>query len=195
MDSSKPLIGITMVRPMLDGLPDCPSLPAGYTIRAYRPGDEVAWLRIHEEADRYSAIAPDKFEREFGCDVEVLQARQFYLCRADGLAVGTITAWWDTNEQFPGCNFGLVHWVAIAPAEQGKGLSKAMLTRCLGRLKELGRDGACLNTQSQRLAAINLYLSFGFVPRIDTQPQRDVWAQLAAIVKGEFRPVIEAQLE
>ena len=79
----------------------------------------MAWLRIHEEADRYSAITPDKFEREFGCDVEVLQARQFYLCRADGLAVGTITAWWDANEQFPGLNFGLVHWVAIAPAEQG----------------------------------------------------------------------------
>ena len=165
-------VTICMVRPNLDRIPHY-HVPPPFTVRRYRPGDEVAWRRIHEAADVYNAFSAETFGREFGSDPALWAARQYYLCDAEGNAIGTGTAWFTSDDQGDGC--GLVHWIAVHPQWQGRGLSKPLMTAVCNRLRALGHDRARLTTAAVRLPAISLYLSFGFVPEVETDADRHAW--------------------
>jgi len=164
-------VTVRMVRPNLEGIPQH-EVPAPFSIRRYRPGDEAAWMRIHEVADIYNTFSEATFAREFGNDPAQWAARQHYLCDADGSAVGTGTAW-RTSDGMGDC--GLVHWIAIHPDAQGKGLSKPLLAAVCNRLRELGHTRARLTTSTGRLPALCLYMGFGFVPAIETDEARSAW--------------------
>jgi GNAT superfamily N-acetyltransferase len=120
---------------------------------------------------------------EFGADPVLLAQRQCYLCTADGRTIGTATAWFD--DDFGGEIFGRVHWVAIVPQYQGHGLSRPLLSAVCERLREAGHERAYLTTSSARLAAIRLYLRFGFKPLIETEGQASAWRTLLEQI--EFR--------
>src|ERR1043166_3548370 len=167
---------IRMIRENLDNLPDY-ALPGGFSLCSYQPGDEENWLQIHLAADRLQPIMPDLFGREFGSDAALLAQRQYYLIAPDGQAVGTASAWFKDN--FEGRTFGRVHWVAIVPEYQGRGLAKPLMSAICRLLRELGHDCAYLTTSTGRLPAINLYLRFGFVPLIRTPEDAAVWKQLS----------------
>ena len=164
-----------MIRENLENIPHFP-LPKPYQLRWYRPGDEAEWTKIHIKSDRYNVFPPEKFAGQFGTDEELLKKRQCYLCDGDGSAVGTATAWFYDN--YKGKQYGRIHWVAIMPAYQGKGLAKPMMTIMLERLGELGHVRACLGTNSMRLPAISLYMKFGFVPEIETKADRRIWRKI-----------------
>lgn len=164
-------IPVCMVRQNLDDIPPS-QLPAGFTLRPYRPGDETAWLSIHLEADKYNAIAADTFTEQFGAEAKILAERQFYLCDERGQAIGTATAWFNT---YCGETYGRVHWVAIVPSRQGQGLAKPLLSAVCHRLRELGHQRAYLTTESVRLPAISLYLGYGFVPDMRNEQEAQVW--------------------
>jgi len=166
---------VVMVRPDLEGLPQY-DLPAGFSLRAYRPGDEAEWLRIHELADRYNTFTASTFTEQFGADAEVLRRRQLYLCEPAGAAIGTATAWFD--DDFRGERWGRVHWVAIVPAFQGRGLGKPLMSAVCNRLRQLGHRRAYLTSNTARVPAIGLYLKFGFVPEIRTARDRRAWRLL-----------------
>lgn len=175
MTSSSKEFRVTMIREDLDGIPQF-ELPEGFSLRMYRPGDEADWLAVHRQADRYDEhidYSLETFEGEFARDVEALSRRQYYLCQAAGRAIGTATAWLDSN--YRGKVYGRVHWVAIVPEFQGRGLAKPLLTAVCNRLGELGHVRACLGTYSARTPAINLYLKFGFVPEINSQQDLEAW--------------------
>jgi len=167
---------IHMIRTDLSGLPHF-DLPPGFALRWYKPGDDRTWCRIHLAADRYNPISPDLFHGEFGWDDARLQARQCYLLSPDGGAVGTATAWLD--DDYYGERYGRIHWVAILPDWQGRGLAKPLLSSACARLQELGHDRAYLVTSTARIPAISLYLKFGFVPHLRTPEDGEVWRQLA----------------
>ena len=169
------LISVRMIRENLDDIPQF-DLPPPYTMRWYRQGDEKAWVAIHERADRYTVATPALFERQFGTDPEPLSERQCYLCDPDGTPIGTTTAWFD--DDFRAGGWGRVHWVAIVPERQGRGLSKPLLSRACFRLRELGHERAYLSTQTVRIPAINLYLKFGFVPEINDESDERAWLQV-----------------
>src|SRR5207248_4802613 len=99
----------------------------------------------------------------------LLVERQCYLLNAFGQAIGTGTAWF--NDNFEGKSFGRVHWLAILPEFQGRGLGKPLLTAICSRLRDLGHERAYLTTSTQRIPAIRLYLRFGFVPLIRDEPE------------------------
>jgi len=124
---------IHMIRTDLSGLPHF-DLPPGFALRWYKPGDDRTWCRIHLAADRYNPISPDLFHGEFGWDDARLQARQCYLLSPDGGAVGTATAWLD--DDYYGERYGRIHWVAILPDWQGRGLAKPLLSSACARLQE-----------------------------------------------------------
>jgi len=145
-----------------DELRDIPQFPLQepYRIRTYQPGDEAHWYNIHREADKLSNITDELFHAQFGSDREELSLRQFYLCHSDEV-IGTASAWHDKN--YKDGSYGRVHWVAIRPSQQGRGLSKPLLSEVLQALARLGHKKAYLSTSRLRPVAIKLYKSFGFV--------------------------------
>lgn len=174
-------LAVSMVRPNLDDIPIF-ALPDGYSIRRYQRGDEQAWVRIHVAADRYNLITPALFQQQFGAASEALTLRQLYLVDSHGTAVGTTSAWLDDRHK--GDGFGRIHWVAIVPECQGLGLSKPLLSQACRLLRSLGHSKAYLDTSTARVVAINLYLSFGFTPEIDSAEAADVWRELAKHLKA-----------
>lgn len=150
---------VVMQRPHLDGVGHF-ALDQPFRIRPYEPGDEARWYAIHRVADPPFTDTEGLFVHEFGADAAVLAARQLYLCDGDAV-VGTASAWHDPG--YADGTWARVHWVAIDPAYQGRGLSKPLLARVLRVAAGLGHRRAFLTTQRFRTVAIGLYASFGFV--------------------------------
>ena len=175
MDIIQRNVFVQMERDTLDDIPDFPP-PPGYHVRWYAPGDEQTWVDIHVLAENHVEVVRSVYDREFGHDVETIRQRQCFLFASDGAAVGTATAWF--NDDYFGQRYGRVHWVAVVPEYQGKGLSKPLLSVVLSRMVELGHNRAYLRTSTARLPAINLYARFGFVPSLRTPEDRAVWKDL-----------------
>jgi len=183
MDVTRDYIDVRMTRENLENIPKC-ALPAGYAIRWYRPGDEDTWHRIQSLADKYTKVTSDLFTGEFGTDAKVLSERQCFLYDGDNDAIGTASAWFAEQE---GRYLGRVHWLAIVPRYQGKGLATPLLAAVCDRLKSLGHCKTFLTTQTCRVPAINLYAKFGFVPVIESDADRQIWKELARHVKYPLR--------
>lgn len=160
-----------MIRPDMAGLPQY-FPPDGYSIRTYRPGDEASWTLIHEKTYNDVAITLEDFQKSFGYDLVAMEDRGFFLETSKGEVVGTATAWYE--DDFHDKDFGLVHWVAIIPEHQGKGLSKALMTRVMNRLAQ-SHDRAMLRTSAERIPAIHLYLNYGFRPLYYTKRCPKEW--------------------
>jgi len=163
------------LREHLDDIPQF-ALPPGYLLRGFQPGDEERWFRLQAAGDHLNEITRDLFQRQFGADETLLAERQYYLTDAGGSAIGTGTAWF--NDNFQGEKFGRVHWLAVLPEHQGRGLGKALLTSLYRRLRELGHERAYLTTETVRLAAISLYLRFGFEPLIRGEAEHALWERI-----------------
>lgn len=190
---------IKMSRANLDNVPEF-ALPDGFSLRWYQPGDEAHWPRIHLVADRYNEITPELFRKQFGVAQERglqstsasegrsgmnsalrdLGERQCYLLASTGNAIGTGTAWF--TDDFEGCRWGRVRWMAIMPEFQGTWAGKTLMTAICRRLRELDHDRACLSTSTARHAAIGLYLKFGFEPLIRSEEEAALWRELLPFV-------------
>ena len=164
-----------MRRERLDDVPQY-ELPQPYAVRWYRPGDEEIWTDIWRRCERYREITPELFADEFGTDAEFLGQRQCYLLDGEGTAIGTATAWLPAEGYDSTC--GRVHWVAIVPEMQGRGLSKPLMTIVLNRMRQLGYRRAVLTTESPRTVAIRLYLNLGFLPDIRSRRQLLTWREI-----------------
>ncbi len=165
------LLQVRMVRGSLADAPQFP-LPMGFAIRRYQQGDAETWVRIEQAADRYLTGHREIYERDFGRHETLLGARQLFLCDPGGEAIGTATAWFGA---YGGQASGRVHWMAIVPEWQGKGLAKPLVTAVCNRLRDLGHTRAYLVTETVRVPAINLYLKSGFVPDIRSELDRAAW--------------------
>ncbi|RTL41791.1 MAG: GNAT family N-acetyltransferase [Candidatus Melainabacteria bacterium] len=148
-------------------------LPQPYSMRLFEPGYEQVWLRIHERSDQHNVFTPFVFVDQFGRDFNLLSERQYYLLDGDAEPVGTATAW----DERRGLHSGRVHWLAIVPEHQGRGLSKALLSAVCRKLVLVGHRKGCLSTSTARLAAICLYLQFGFRPLIQSDEDEVAWSQ------------------
>jgi GNAT superfamily N-acetyltransferase len=168
-------VDLTMVRGDLDGMPSY-QIPDGHAIRPYASGDEVAWVELQSVADALNVITPALFRREYGDDPEELARRLFMLVDPGGAPIGSAAAWF--GQRCADATWGRVHWVAIHPAHQGRGLAKPLLSRVCATLRELGHVRAYLTTGTARVPAIALYLHFGFLPAIDGPEDEAAWGEL-----------------
>eukprot|EP01051_Picozoa_sp_SAG22_P008569 SAG22_NODE_661_length_8059_cov_14.630402_5_plen_266_part_00 len=197
---------LLMVRPTLADLPQRPELPAGFELRRYsRPGDEKLWVEVQQAAEPYLTITERSgrggegdWAHEFepgagggvpaGRDRAALLSRQFFILHG-GRPAATATAWpaelcRDHHMIGPHAADGLVHWVAVHPEYQGRGLSKVLTAAVLAALKEMGYQSARLCTSTGRLPAICLYLSSGFLPSVVGKDDRRAWARLCKHVES-----------
>jgi GNAT superfamily N-acetyltransferase len=161
-----------MVRPHLRDIPQVP-FPEGFGIRPMREGEGVLWTDIQRDTEPHFPIEDDLFMKQFGDDLPATLQRCFLIIKANGSAVGTISGWY--KREYMGQEYGQIHWVAVRPAYQGHGLAKAGMSYTLGRLAEW-HERAMLDTSTARLAAIRMYLNFGFVPNMAVDGAEEAWA-------------------
>jgi GNAT superfamily N-acetyltransferase len=176
-------LSVHMIRDSLDHIPDYP-LPPGYSPRWYRPGDEQRWVDVQSRAEEYFEITPELFVEQFGSSTQPLAERQCFLLDAQGEAIGTATAWFD--DDYCGQPHGRLHWVAVVPEAQGRGLAKPLLCIVLTRMAELGHTRCYLSTSTGRIPAVNLYCKFGFVPHVRNADDLAVWREMQPLVKAPF---------
>ncbi len=176
MDILKQNRSIDMVLETLDKIPDY-DLPENFYFKWYEPGDAKLWLDIHALSEKFiTTIDLNLYQNQFDRSAQIIGQRQVFIMDANHQAIGTSTAWF--KDDYYGQPFGQVHWVAIIPEFQGKGLAKPLMSMTLKRMAELGHSRAFLSTSTGRIAAIHLYLKFGFKPFIHQDADQLIWEQL-----------------
>ncbi len=104
-----------------------------------------------------------------------MRERCLFLEGGDGGVVGTTTAW--RNHDFQGGDWGRIHWVAVVPAHQGRGLGRLLVTEALMLMR--GRHArAYLTTQTSSWVAVHLYLTLGFTPLLTAPAEEAGWELL-----------------
>lgn len=157
------------------------ALPAGYSMRFYHDGDVATWVRVQQAAETYFVPTAKTFSESMPGTPQYLAQRVMFLLDGSGSEVGTITAW--NSTRFTGQDVGQIHWVALIPTVQGRGLSKPMLSAALDVLRERGYSEAWLETGTGRIPALNLYLHFGFEPYPRDETERAAWRDVAPRLK------------
>lgn len=173
---------IIMIRPHLRQIPEF-SLPEGFSVRNLTPTEGEVWLSIWQDAEDWRSIDIGRWESEFAHAPEDVAQRCFVAISHDGTPVATASAWKASPEDL---EFGRVHWIATRKAYQGRGIGKAMMTQVLTSLARW-HDKAILETQSYRLAAIRMYLDFGFEPDLSHESDCISWQEIAANLKHQSR--------
>ena len=184
---------LRMLRPDLEGLPEV-TLPQGYRIRTYQPGDDAHWGRILSESfrDRPEGYSFDEMMRG---DPAFRPERIFIACCGDE-PVGTTSAW-HTPATMP--DAGVIHWVAVLPGHTGRRLGYWLALSALHRMVADGRRRSYLNTDDFRLPAIKTYLNSGFQPLLVHENQRERWPKVFAELKlpqlsERFREMLEGPI-
>ena len=164
------------------------NLPEGFHFEFYQEGDEREWAAIETAVAEFEdkAQALDYFKEKFASYPQELKQRMLFVTDSSGEKVGTCLAWW--KETPNGDRYPLVHWVAVKPGYQGKGLAKAMLTRTIKTLQTLeDTSPVYLHTQTWSHVAIGFYQRLGFEisdrnldgsPNSDYHQAMDVLAEL-----------------
>jgi GNAT superfamily N-acetyltransferase len=152
---------ISLIRNDLEEIPEYP-FPSYVKKRLFVPGDEKLWIKIQTASDKDNTFNIQRFQDTLLNDYDSIAQRQYYLFNENKQPIGTGTAWYADNKIDSSC--GLVHWVAILPEFQGKGLGKALVALLLNRMSQLVHILAKVNTYTSKITAINMYLKFGFCP-------------------------------
>jgi Acetyltransferases len=178
---------VEMVRRDLSDLPEAPLLP-GFAFRPFAPGDEGVWTEIIRQSEQFFIVRDDLYAGQFGQDPEGARERIVFIRdEATGADVATIAAWYGEERHDDRAGWGRIHWVAVRPAYQGRGLGKAMLAYALRRLVDLGHHNAFLVTSTGRLPALRLYLNFGFVPDRTRPNAANAWGSIAGDLPAATR--------
>ena len=169
MDKTIPHIGVLMTCQTPDGYPRCP-LPKGYELRSYEPGMEQDWALLQTSVEHMDSVeeALARFHAEYDSDMETLKNRSAFVYGPDGKLAASAILWYGSHF---GRKLARIHWVAVAPEEQGKGLCKALMTVLMDMYHKFNLAGGLyLTSQTWSYKALNIYRQFGFKPYTGPQP-------------------------
>ena len=139
-----------------------PSVPAGFSIRPLREGEEamLAELQNHSFADSWGYNPNTTEDIEYAVSVNE-NVRELILLAVDrDRPVGY--HWMSIEHDGQGKTWGRVSMLGVDPDYQGKGIGRVLLLAGLSCLKDRGLQFARLTVDSENLAANTLYLSIGF---------------------------------
>jgi mycothiol synthase len=149
---------LIMERELDEEMPE-PVIPAGVQIRTFAPSrDEQEWLRVN-------AVAFAHHPEQALIDEDDLADRMaepwfdpkgFFVATIQGTMVGFH---WTKQHQD---QLGEVYVLGVIPSAGGRGLGKALLVTGLRSLQERGSTRVQLYVEADHLAAIELYLNYGF---------------------------------
>jgi len=139
-----------------------PSLPAGYSFRFFAADDLDHWARIEASVDEFESAdkARDYFAQVYLPDMDNLAQRLIFALDPTGLPIATANSWYaesDLGRQ------ATLHWVAVCPEHQGKGIGKAIVQQAMLNFQQLENNRPVwLHTQTWSHVAVRLYHSLGF---------------------------------
>lgn len=162
---------LKMRRLSYDGLP-LVSLPAGYRLRTYRPGDEAAWADIINRAGQLGEHTPDKVRTSLTGQDRFHPEGLVFVTTDEGEPVATACAWLNTRDDW---RTGQVHMVAVVPEHQGKRLSYWASVAICHIFRSWGIPQIFLLTDEFRKAAVKVYLNLGFRPIIRSREHYERW--------------------
>ncbi len=168
-------VDVTMRRLTLFGVPDMPILAAPLLVRRalVEEASALAVLLGHAfEAEHWDAVGT---EHELFGDKTV---KTTLVVATEGQLVATASL--QVRPDAPEC--GWVRWVATDVDWRRKGLARALLISVLMIARQAGCREARLRTQTDRVAAIPLYLQLGFEPLLRNAPERERWERVIALL-------------
>lgn len=135
-----------------------PVLPDGFSFRFFTDGDEKHWARIESSVLEFDSAekAENYFKEGYLPFPDLLKQRCVFVLNPEGLPVATAIAWIQNGSPW-------LHWVAVSPDYQGKGLGKAVIQKTLKIFseKESGKS-VTLHTQTWSHKAVRIYGDLGF---------------------------------
>lgn len=203
IDHTVPYTAVVMVRENAANIPAY-TLPEGYHFAPVTPADEENWVRLQVEVTHVESLEQGRqiFREEFlqasadaPCEkcpgyADVVK-RTVQVKDAQDNLVGVATLW--MGDTF-GERWQRVHWVAVHPDHQGKGLAKCMIAKMLQIYHELGCDTPIyLTTQTKTYRAIRIYKQMGFTPYMGEKPAN--WPFMSDEPKASFAEENEAAWE
>lgn len=145
-------------------------LPEGYSFCNYEESLEDEWIKLQVSVDHIDNEEEAKkiFKDVFLKFPNELEKKCVFIKDENGNIAGTASLW--RGEHF-GQVLQRVHWVAVSPNYQGKGLAKALISKVLDVYNDLGhKDFIYLTTQTWSYKAVKIYLDFGFEPYKGKKP-------------------------
>ena len=140
-------------------------LPAGYHYEMYRPGDRDVWIEIEKSAKEFDTREQglDAWKRYYAEHTDELPGRMVFVVNEAGEKVATATAFYDIRGIDQSAD-GWLHWVAVRREDQGKGLSKPLISHVIQIMEALGQTHCKIPTQTTTWVAVKVYLDLGFRP-------------------------------
>ncbi len=171
-------VGVTMRHPTICNVPTMPILTAPLVVRRARVEEAGALATLLGRAFVAESWDAAGTERELFCDETV---RATLVVAAEGRLVATASL--QVHPDVPEC--GWVRWVATDRDRRREGLARALVVGVLTMARQARCREARLHTETDRLAAISLYLQLGFEPLIEADPEREVWERVNRILSSE----------
>lgn len=207
LDRSLPHIGVLMEKYDTECCPKY-DLPKGYRFTKYQRGYEKQWAILQYEVEETDSLdeAEHAFKSEFldgksmdwaekvnnHSNIDHIEASLFFAQMCERMVfivdhqdkvIGTGCVW---GGKVFGKELQRLHWIAVSPEHQGKGIAKALVSKLLDVYNELGYRGYIyLTSQTWSYKALNIYMKFGFTPYFGEKPQN--W-NAVNLTSGNFEP-------
>jgi GNAT superfamily N-acetyltransferase len=207
LDRSLPHIGVIMEKYDTACYPKV-VLPESYIFSEYKRGFKNQWSNLQLSVEQVDTLeeAETAFQIEFldgksmdwaNKTIEHSESnkieyslffsqmcdRMVFVLDDKGELVGTGSVW--CGKTF-GKELQRLHWIAVSPEHQGKGIAKAIVSKLLTIYNELGYSGYIyLTSQTWSYKALYIYMQFGFKPYFGEKPQNWLAVNLTS---GKFEP-------
>lgn len=168
--------GLSQLRMGYSRLPEIPAARAvtGYGLRAFRAGDEAAWIDVLNTGD-FGAWDRPRLDRMLTGERAPLPFDSIVFATADDVPIGVANAFLYDAGDGPYAELG---WVAVRPEHRGRGLAYGICQRVLEFSRTCGHRYVFLKTEDFRVAAIKTYLRLGFQPEMTQPDQAERWMEL-----------------
>jgi len=176
-DALAVLIAVAMRRPTLFGVPAMPILAAPLIVRRAQVEEAGALAALLGRAYPTETWDAAGTAHELFGDETV---RATLVVAAEGRLIATASL--QVHTDAPAC--GWLRWVATEQERRREGLARALVIGVLALAEQAGCREARLHTESDRLAAIALYLQLGFEPLVRSEPERAAWEQVIRCLRA-----------
>jgi mycothiol synthase len=147
-------------------------LPAGYTLRNYRRGDEDGLCQVYASCN-LGATTPQGVRASILDDPRFSSGRMFIL-EKEGVVIGSALAWREMDDP----DHGYLHMLGILPEHRGQRLGYPLTLASIKRTQREGYSTQRLFTDDDRLGALKLYIRLGYRPLITDESHAARWVDV-----------------